>query len=100
MSKAAAKAVAEKRKKGSSKARRRAHAELVDIGVNGCRAADVPLDAPRTLRPERLAKGEATYPAERKLHLHGKRCTDARLALLADSPKPASPPPELHSVAQ
>jgi len=46
MSKAAAKAVAEKQKKGSSKARRRAHAELVDIGVNGCRAADVSLDAP------------------------------------------------------
>ena len=46
MSKAAAKNVAEKQKKGSSKARRRAHAELVDIGVNGCRSAEVPLDAP------------------------------------------------------
>jgi hypothetical protein len=44
MSKAAAKAVAEKRKKGASKARRRAHVELVDIGVNGCRATDAPLD--------------------------------------------------------
>lgn len=46
MSKAAANAVAEKQKKGSAKAQRRAHAELVDIGVNGCRAVDVPLDAP------------------------------------------------------
>ena len=46
MSKAAAKVVAEKRKKGASKARRRAHVELVDLGVNGCRATDALLDVP------------------------------------------------------
>jgi len=46
LSKAAAKVLAEKQKKGAAKARRRAHVELVDIAVNGCRAGDAALVVP------------------------------------------------------
>jgi len=45
------------------------------------------------------AKGEPTYPAERKLESHGVRRSNVGMDGLSGSSKPAPPPPELHSVA-